>query len=342
MIGPEQLAAGQRAEIAGDYVAASAAYRAVVGVSDERLAAEAHFCLARVSWRQSRFDAALTSFDSARALAERLGDEELCARVDNGIGAVHYASGDYAAARRAYAASQARTRDDTMRGKILLNLGVIANIEGDFPSARAHYDRAIALFVESGDSASAMLALHNRGMVEADLEEWDLADASFLAALSIAGDRGEREMVAKSLVNRSEVLVARGRLAEAVEHCDRALRIYADVGDEVGRGEALRWRAHSLGRIGDHVEAERDATEAMRIAIRCGARLLEAEAARDVGVLRGLLGDRAGGNKHLRRALVIFTQLGARRDAAEVASMLRRRTPNRTMRRVDADPGGKQ
>jgi hypothetical protein len=50
MIGPEQLAAGERAEAAGDYLTAAAAYRAVADVPDEALAAEAHFCLGRVTW----------------------------------------------------------------------------------------------------------------------------------------------------------------------------------------------------------------------------------------------------------------------------------------------------
>ena len=100
MIGPEQLAAGQRAETAGDYVAAAAAYTAVTAVADESLAVQAHFCLGRVSWRQGRFDAALKSFENARAIAARSGDVEFCARVDNGIGAVHYARGDYTSARQ--------------------------------------------------------------------------------------------------------------------------------------------------------------------------------------------------------------------------------------------------
>ena len=41
--------------------------------TDEALSAEAHFCLGRLNWRQSRFDAALSSFETARALARRLG-----------------------------------------------------------------------------------------------------------------------------------------------------------------------------------------------------------------------------------------------------------------------------
>jgi tetratricopeptide (TPR) repeat protein len=314
MIGPEQLAAGQRAENAGDFVAASAAYRAVVDVPDEHLAAQAQFCLGRVSWRQGRFDAALSAFENARALAERIGDQELSARVENGVGAVYYARGDYAAARRAYAAAEARTSDRTMSGKILLNLGVIENIEGNFHAALSYYERAFRIFEESGDRASATLALHNRGMAEADLQLWDSADSSFLAALSLATDAGNREMVAKTLVNRSEVLVERGALVDAVAHCDRA-----------------------LGRAGDHLEAERNASEALHIAMRCGARLLEAESARTVGVLRGLLGDRAGGIKQLRHALALFSELGARREAKEVGALLQRPTPNRSLERITPD-----
>ena len=144
-------------------------------------------------------------------------------------------------------------------------------------------------------------------------------------------------MVAKTLVNRSEVLVERGALLDAVAQCDRALEIYADIGDEVGRAEALRWRAHALGRAGEHVEAERNASEAMHIAMRSGTRLLEAEAARTVGVLRGMLGDRAGGIKQLRRALEIFSELGAKREAKEVGALLQRPTPARSLERIPPD-----
>jgi tetratricopeptide (TPR) repeat protein len=335
MIGPEQLAAGERAEAAGDYLTAAAAYRAVADVPDEALAAEAHFCLGRVTWRQGRFDAALLEFESALVLATRSGSGELWARVENGIGAVHYARGEYASARRAYAASLARTTDDGMRGKIILNLGVIENIEGNFEDALAHYQRAYRLLADSGDAASATLAVHNRGMVEADLHHWDAADSSFLAALTLATDSGNREMVAKTLVNRSEVLVERGELRDAIDHCDRALTLYADVGDEVGRGEALRWRGHALGRAGELTAAERSTTEAVQIAMRSGARLLEAEAARDLGILRGMLGDIEGGEKLLRRALGLFTELGIPREADAIDAQLRLTTPARTLARID-------
>jgi tetratricopeptide (TPR) repeat protein len=169
---------------------------------------------------------------------------------------------------------------------------------------------------------SATLALHNRGMVEADLARWDEADASFLAALALATDAENAEMIAKTLVNRSEVLLQRDAVHEAIEHCDRALKIFAKVGDEVGRGEALRWRAQALERTGDVVMAERNANEALQIAIRSGTRLLEAETSRHLGILRAKLGDAEAAEKQLRSALALFTELGARRESAEVEQLL--------------------
>jgi tetratricopeptide (TPR) repeat protein len=310
--------------MAGDYVAAVAAYSAVTGAPDESLAADAYFRLGRVSWRQGRFAAALTAFDTALVLAERAQNFEFWARVQNGIGAVHYAGGAHPAARRAYAAALARTSDPVMRAKIVLNLGVIENIEGHLDDAHEHYERAFRLFTEHGDTASATLALHNRGMVEADLARWDEADASFLAALALASDAENGEMIAKTLVNRSEVLLQRGAVQEAIEHCDSALKIYAKVGDEVGRGEGLRWRAQALERTGDLVAAERNATEALQIAMRCGARLLEAETSRDLGLLRGRLGAAEAAEKLLHRARALFAELGARREGDEVEALLRR------------------
>ena len=337
MIGPEQLAAGERAEAAGDFLAAAAAYRAVTAVADESLAAEAHFRLGRVSWRQGRFTAALAAFEDARALAQRMDEPELVARVDNGIGAVHYALGDYPSARQAYNAALEGTREIGMHGKIVMNLGVIENIQGNLVEARRRYEHARQLFEESGDEESAMLALHNRGMVDADLGRWDDADDAFLRALALAMSRGNREMVARSLVNRTEVLIERDSLDDAVTHCDRALSIYQDVSDEVGRGEALRWRARARRAAGQYEAAADDANEALLIAIRCGARLLEAESARDLGMIRFQLGDRAGATKELKRALALFTKLGAHRDAEEVQSHLPRATPARSAARIPSD-----
>ncbi|MDB4883815.1 MAG: hypothetical protein JWL95_2581, partial [Gemmatimonadetes bacterium] len=132
--------------------------------------------------------------------------------------------------------------------------------------------------------------------------------------------------------------IERQELEQAIAHCDRALIIYQDVSDEVGRGEALRWRACALARANRMSDAQADVQEALRIAIRAGARLLEAESARDLGLIRLMRGDKEAGARDLTRALALFTKLGARREAEVVRSHLPRPTPSRSLSRISRDP----
>ena len=55
----ERITSAERAESAGDYLAAEAGFREVAASPHELLSAEANFHLGRVWWRQGRFEAAL-------------------------------------------------------------------------------------------------------------------------------------------------------------------------------------------------------------------------------------------------------------------------------------------
>lgn len=315
------LERGERAEAAGDLAAAAAAYR---DAAEQGAATpgEASFRLGRVAFRQGHYDDALRAFEQARAAAMQHEDGRLRAQAENGIGAVHYAAGAYAQARAAYQVALALTGDPLTQGKIRLNLGVIANIEGDFDAARAHYLRSRAIFQQLGDESNEALALHNIGMLHADRGEQPEAEEAYARCLALCERQGNRQMVGNVLVNRSELLAARGALDEAVASCDLALRIYAELGDVVGRGEALRWKGHALRRLARAHAAHQCLTEAVRIAIRIRGRLLEAEAARELGLLPPEQVAPSDARRWLERALALFTTLGAQRDARETAERL--------------------
>ena len=304
--------------------AAIAAYETVDEQAAAGPAAQAAFRLGRISWRQGRYEAALSEFERARTRSLQLNDRELCARSENGIGAVYYARGEYKQARTWYSQALARTTDDTMRARIHLNLGVIANIEGDLEEARRNYVESRRVFGEVHDVDGEALALHNVGMLHADLAQWSEANVAYQRCLELFEKLGNTAMVANVLVNRSELLVARGDLMPAIESCDRALTVYEQLGDEVGRGEALRWKGHALRRAGNGDLAERLLTESVRIAHRTHARLLEAESARELGSLRGERGDVPEARRWYIRALSLFFELGAKREEAEVRDELGR------------------
>jgi tetratricopeptide (TPR) repeat protein len=314
--------AGLSAEADGDLVGATAAFASLIGHSDLRVVADAKLHLGRIAWKQTQVEAARAYCEDARAIAMRLGDPDLRARVENAMGVLHVARAEYAQARAAYGVALELTKDPVTRAKITLNLGVIANIQGALELARRHYQQSLALYREAGDEAGEALALHNVGMMHLDLAEWDEADEAFGAAIALFEAQRNRQMIASVLMNRSEVTYARGRTQEAIAQCDMALATYAEIGDEVGRGEALRLKGHGLRLLGRHQAAVHALTEAIRIAQRTHTRLLEAEATRELGKVYKADNRPKEARNQFTRALAMFTNLGAKRDAEELSAEL--------------------
>lgn len=315
----QSLQAGESSELRGDLGVALAFYERALADADPHVAAEAHFRVGRIAWRQGRFEVALAEYAIAAAAAESLGLQNLRARVENGVGAVHYARGAYAQARASYAVAQELAGDDhALRGKVLLNVGVIANIQGDLAGARDAYRRSRDAFASVGDEGGETLVLHNLGMVYADMEHWDEAAECYARCLKLAERLGNRQMVANVLVNESDLERTAGRYDIAIAQCERALAIYVEIGDEPGRGDALRGRAQALRRLGRFPEALASLQDAARIAARLQARLLEAEVQREWGLLAAATGDTVDARHRLTDALQIFAELGAQRELEEV------------------------
>ncbi|MDE3151311.1 MAG: tetratricopeptide repeat protein [Gemmatimonadota bacterium] len=313
------LAGGEAAEQRGDYVQAAAAYAHAAEDPDPAVAAEALYRLGRVEWRQGRYERAVQWYEKTRMAARAGGRRDLEARAENGIGAVHYSRGEYAQARASYQVAMERTDDPVLIGQIMLNLGVIANIEGNLENALWHYLRARALFRDNGNRGGEALALHNLGMVYADRQEWEAAGDAYEQCLGLCEYQGNRPMIAKVLLNQAEVFVARMEFARAVRNCEISMSISVDVGDEVERGEAYRWMGYAYRMAGDHDAAERALTEAAQVAQRFRVKLLEAEASRELWEVKRARGD-ADAGRWRERALALFRDLGAQREVDALES----------------------
>jgi tetratricopeptide (TPR) repeat protein len=322
MVASEAFRSGQSAEEAGDLVGAAAAFESYLDDPDAIVAATARFHLARVIWKRGQLDEALRLCEAARDTAVRLAHRDLRAKVENAIGVLRVSRGEYEQARAAYAVALDLTDDIVTKAKIALNIGVIANIQGQYDLARQQYQRSQALFEEAADDRGVALALHNLGMLCADRGEWDEADEAYSRALGLFESQGNKQMIANILVNRSEVSFGRDRPHEAIANCDLALTMYAEVGDELGRGDALRCKGHGLRRLGNLADAELSLTEAMRIAERSRAQLLQAEVLREVGLVRRAQSRDREAEAALQKALSMFSALGAQREVGELTKTL--------------------
>jgi tetratricopeptide (TPR) repeat protein len=322
--GRDEIVAGTKAETAGDFVGAAAAYQAALDDQSVDTVGDAQFHLGRLAWRQGQFDAARERFELARGVALTTGDTEARARAENGLGLVHYSRGEYVQARAALTVARDLARDPVMRAKALLNLGIISNIEGDYDGAQSNYIRSRAAFQQAEDRAGEVLALNNLGMLYADLQNWESATHAFEQCLDLCEMLGDRVRVAAVLVNRSEVRSARKEFDKAIADCDRAISIAEAVGAEAERGEALRWKGRALWLSGRHEPGEATLREAVRIAHRTHVKLLEAEASHDLGLQAIELGEIERAKKWLARSLQLFEGLGAQRELASVREELER------------------
>jgi tetratricopeptide (TPR) repeat protein len=314
---------GELAEQRADYLEATAAYTSSLTDPDPLIVAEARFRLGRVSWRQGEYDVAFTSFDFARAVAARHGANELRARAEIGIGNVHYARGNYGHARQNYSTALALTSDIRARGMVLLNMGAIANIEGNLDDAYTAYSESQSAFRVAGDSNGESQALHNLGILHSDRLNWDAAEVCYTECLDLCEETGNRELIGLVWLNRSELSCTTGRYREAIDRCDIALGIFAEIGAEVHRGSILRWKGRALRELQQYAFAERALYEAMRIAHRSQARLLEAEVVQELASVVALSGDNTEARRWYERALILFNELGAAREAAEVRADMR-------------------
>jgi tetratricopeptide (TPR) repeat protein len=317
------ITVGEVAERQGNYLEARGAYEAALEDPDPLVVANAHACLGRLSWLQGAYEASFNSFERARAIAARLDAADVRARAEIGLGNVYYARGDYTRAREMYNAVRTNPSVTALRGKVLLNLGAIANIEGDLPEAERNYTLAARAFAESGDTYGQAQANNNLGLLHADRLEWEKADAAYAEAMQLATEAGIREEIGLITMNRAELSCAMGQYERALERSDEALLIFAEIGAEVHRGTALRWKGRALRELGQYPLAERALTEAMRIAHRAQAKLLEAETMQELGGMLALAGDFAAARKWFGRALDLFEALGATREAEELSADIR-------------------
>jgi tetratricopeptide (TPR) repeat protein len=305
------LADGDEAEKRGDLAGAITAYRRLSACEVAAPAAQGLFRLGRVAWRQGRLDDALELYERARAAAIELGDDELRAAIENGVGSVFCQRGIFTQARASYAVASELAISAALRGRIQINMGALALLLGDVEQARASYLRAVELLDSVSDEEALTIALHNLALAHAEEQDWEAAEISFERCLAIAEKRADRSVIAGVLLNQAELRCEAERYPEALERSEKSLALFDQMEDDNGRAAALRVQGEIYRKMHQLEEAEPRLKEAIRIAGRLQLLTLEAEAARELGMLKAARGDVTSATKWLRRALARFSLMSA-------------------------------
>lgn len=196
-----------------------------------------------------------------------------CALV--GAGMLAWLQGDYPTATNWWEESLrlARLLNDA---KTILDatngLGLLAITRSDYVAARALYKEALGPARALGDTRRIAVLLNNLGLIAATQGEYATARMLLQESLALNRERGRLRNMFHSLNNLGLVAEAEGDQTSAGRLFEESLRISKDLGYKLGLSHALKNLALVAHRQGDDQRAAAMAEESLALARELGDR----------------------------------------------------------------------
>jgi tetratricopeptide (TPR) repeat protein len=251
-----------------------------------------------------------TAWEQARTRGDRPGE----ARALNARGALALERGDIILATECFMSAVAeakRVGDDATLGRCSNNLGIIANLRGDFGRAIGAYTRGLAAFERVRLHEGASQALHNLAITYRDQGSYAIALETADRAVTAAQMAGDLRLVSVTRAGRAEIRLRQGDAELARKESQHVVQVQDDIGNPVGRAEALRVWASAVGRLGHLGRAERALKEVIQQADDYHRPILGAEAARDLAELYAGAGNTSAARNTAEEARQRFAPLHA-------------------------------
>jgi tetratricopeptide (TPR) repeat protein len=241
------------------------------------------------------------------------------------LGSVYFLQSDYAAAAKFYA--QARDVAHTLGDDLLLwsttqNLGIIANIHGNFREARALYLESIGSAIRGEDRAGAMTTYLNLGKACVCLEDWLEAEVYFERGIEIAEQLDESPNLTRLHANLAVPLIHTGEFPRARTALDAAAQLATRIEDTDTLSHIARLRGRIARLEGEFADAREYLAKSLPLATRPGFELALAEALEEQGRLCQAEGHMEEASVIFAEARACFLALGAQHDAARMEELL--------------------
>jgi len=295
-------------------------YTAVMEVAGEpRLRAEALRRLGVLHHLRAEPEIAQELCERSCDVAAEAGANDLAADAFNALAGFALERGDLTEAQQSYHhALELASESVSLVAKIEQNLGIVANIRGEWFEALEHYSRSLAAYEASADNRGCAYAHHNLGMIHADRKQWAEADQHYQTSQSLAASAGDRHLGGIALMNRAEVRLAQGDLEGARAGAEQALAIFTEVEARRHKAGAHRLLGMVFRQRGQPALAESHLRSALEISASSCCPLIEADAAKELATLYQAEGRRGDALGFLLLARELYSQLKAGADLADV------------------------
>ncbi|HSE43616.1 MAG TPA: CHAT domain-containing tetratricopeptide repeat protein, partial [Acidobacteriota bacterium] len=183
---------------------------------------------------KSDFPHALTTFELAKLVSEKIGDDIGVAQALRGIGTVHILKGENEMALDHFQKSLAiaqKLADTSFESACLRSVGNAQYNIGNTDLALQYYEKSLHKAEEAGDKVQLGSALNNTGFVNMELGNYTIALEYLEKALSIYEEIGNKQLAASSLNNMAIIHDMQGNYQLALEYYRRSLKIGEELGD---------------------------------------------------------------------------------------------------------------
>ncbi len=302
---------------------AVAVYEAAIAAAElageQAVLAEALRRLAVVRHHRGESDEARALCRRSHAVACRAGNGVLAGEALNTLGGIDLETDAVAHARENFLrALDLGGHSRELRARVEQNLGILANIQGDFDEALARYGRSLEAYRASHDEHGCAIAYHNLGMASVDRQEFDDAERYFRQSREIAERTGDAYLGGLCVANHAKVHLARGRYEDARRNAEDALAVFDRVGVGSAKADAYRVLGMVYRETGRPALAEARFRSAIELAVTASAALNEAEASRELAILYQATGRNREALTLLNAAHRLFGRLDARVELVHV------------------------
>jgi predicted ATPase/class 3 adenylate cyclase len=185
-------------------------------------------------------------FEASLGIRRELGDKQGIAGSLNNLGTLAFDQGDYASAPTLYEEALALNREVGNRAWEAINLnnlGNLANTLCDDMSARALHEQSLAIRRELGDQQGIAGSLNNLGVAAENLSDYVLARTLHEESLGIRRELGDKWGIAHSLTNLGNLAKRQGDYVLARTLHEESLGLRRELGDKRGIAESLEYHA---------------------------------------------------------------------------------------------------
>lgn len=205
---------------------------------------------------------------------------------------------------------------DDQAGQVLVHLGALWHLTGQWTEADGAYRRAIEAGEAAGDLEVVAQSRRDLGVLCTYRRNYSDAVSWLTEAGSEFEQLGDRLGIASTLDRLSFAYFQQGRYAEALVVAERHLALATAISDQNGRSAALENMGLIHGHTSDHVRAIEFLSQALRIAEEAGNDRAVSYAANDLAGVYLRRGDHVQAMAHLERARQAAERIGFRSLAA--------------------------